>query len=167
MRAALLSIISIFALLWASSFVYHAYFVPKEVVPGFDLSGATEVPFREIAHGTQSEVSRRANYLITSIDQLHALWKMIDAPGQTPTIDFDKNDVIAVFSGSKSTSGYAIDVSAVGDAESRMVVVSLTEPGASCFVGEEVTSPYQVIELSKTALPLSHQDKQVTASCLQ
>ena len=131
-----------------------------------NLAGTGPVPFTELAHGTLSTVSTRANYLITSSAELLALWAIIDAPGQTPTVDFTKNNVIAVFAGNEPAAGYSIKVSQIEDAQSRMVTVSLTKPGGSCLPAQPATSPYQVIELPKTTLPLAHEDTTVTTSCL-
>ncbi|NNM84005.1 protease complex subunit PrcB family protein [Candidatus Parcubacteria bacterium] len=128
---------------------------------------AVPVPFTELAHGMHSTVTARTNYLITSPSELLALWAMIDAPNQPPEVDFTRNDVIAVFAGNEPTAGYDIKVSQVKDSQSRMVTVLLTKPGANCLSPHAVTSPYQVIELSKTALSLAHQDQEDIVSCLQ
>ncbi len=128
---------------------------------------ATLVPFTELAHGMHSTVTTRTNYLITSPSELLALWAIIDAPNQPPTVDFARNDVIAVFAGDEPTAGYDIKVSQVKDSQSRMVTVLLTKPGANCLSPHTATSPYQVIELSKTALSLAHQDQEDIVGCLQ
>jgi hypothetical protein len=161
----LTSLIVVAALVWIGIYSYQNYASPEKSST-VSVEG-TPVSFRELARGSRSEVSERTNYLITSTDQLRALWRIIDAPGQTPTIDFTKSDVVAVFTGDQPTVGYEIQVAAVADAQSRMVVVAVTRPGASCLVGEAVTNPYQVIELPKTTLPLGHKDEQRVNSCLQ
>ena len=132
---------------------------------GAPVAAAATVPFTELAQGAHSTVSARANYRITSQTQLAELWKMIDARGQTPVIDFAANDVIAVFAGKEPTAGYAIAVSKVEDANTREVTVALTSPGGSCVLAQSVTAPYQVIELPKTSLALTHVDQAITASC--
>lgn len=124
------------------------------------------VPFTELATGLHAKVDWRANFLITSAPEMSELWKIIDAAGQTPVINFDTNDVIAVFAGDKPTGGYSIAVSRVTDGTLRTVTVTLTSPGGSCFLAESLTSPYQIIEIPKGSLPLTHQDEVVTQSCL-
>ncbi len=128
---------------------------------------AATVPFTELAQGVQSSVSVRANYLITSESQLSELWKMIDARGQTPVVNFATHDVVAVFAGKEPTAGYTITVSKVEDTNTREVTVALTSPGGSCVLAQSVTAPYQVVELPKTSLPLTHTDQAITASCLR
>ena len=135
-------------------------------VPSASTGEAIEVSFRELAHGSQSTVSRRANYIIMSPTELSALWKMIDAGGEAPTVDFSANEVVAVFAGDKPTAGYDIEVIKVEDAGTRLVNVVLTKPGGSCLLAEVQTNPYQIIEVPKTALTLTHEDQTTTPSCL-
>jgi hypothetical protein len=135
--------------------------------PTTDTIEVASIPFREIAHGSHSAVSRRVSYLITSPTGLLALWKMIDAEGQPPEVDFTYENVIAVFTGNVPTAGYDIKVSKIEDTQSRMVTVLITKPGASCLLADSVTNPYQIIALSKTALAVGHEDQEKTISCLQ
>ncbi|MBI5405890.1 protease complex subunit PrcB family protein [Candidatus Kaiserbacteria bacterium] len=153
-------------LIGAVFFVRGTRVTPSDDGP-YNLTPLVTVPFSELAHGSQSTVTRRTNYLITSPDQLRELWKMIDTAGQTPTVDFAQNDVIAVFAGTKPTVGYAIAVTEVADEEIRTVTLTLTEPGGSCLLAQSLTAPYQVIVVAKTTLPLTHADTTATVSCLR
>ncbi len=133
----------------------------------YNTPAAVAVPFTELAQGVHSSVSVRTNYLITSETQLAKLWKMIDARGKTPVVDFTTHDVIAVFAGKEPTAGYTIAVSKIDYANTRQVTVTLTSPGGNCMLAQSVTAPYQVVELAKTSLPLTHADRAITANCLQ
>lgn len=126
----------------------------------------TTVQFREIARGQTSTVKERKNYFITSSAQLSELWKMAGRTDSRPTIDFTKDDVIAVFMGEEPTAGYTIGVKTIEDTQNRMVTVSLTKPGISCANAEMITAPYHIIVVPKTDLPLSHTDVVTTISCL-
>jgi len=124
------------------------------------------VSFIELAQGTHSTVGRRTNYLITSSSELSALWKMVDAKGQIPTVDFKTSSVIAVFAGTKPTPGYTIAVADVTDSETRMVTITLSSPDSTCFLAQVLTAPYQIIVLPTTSLPLAHTDVTKKTSCL-
>lgn len=128
---------------------------------------AVDVPFTPLAQGEQSTVSTRANYLITSKSELADLWKMVDARGQIPVVDFTTNNVIAVFAGKEPTAGYTIAVSKIQDTSTREVTVTLSAPGGSCVLAQKVTAPYQIVELPKTSLNFTHQDILTTTSCLK
>ena len=126
---------------------------------------AVAVPFTEIVQGMQSSVSTRTNYLITSASDLEKLWKMIDAKGNPPTIDFSKNAIAAVFAGQKPTAGYAIAVAAVQDTDVRTVAVVLSEPKSTCAEKHTTITPYELITFPKTSLPLAHKDQATTTPC--
>jgi len=126
---------------------------------------AVDVSFTEVAHGLNSQVAERANYLITSTDELERLWKLIDAATLPPEVDFNKNAVIAVFAGEQPTTGYAISVAKVADAGIRVVSITLKKPDGSCMTGQALTAPYEVVMIPATSLPLAHEDVWTTTSC--
>jgi len=128
---------------------------------------AIAVPFTELAHGTQSDVSTRTNYLITSMSELDKLWEMVNATSTPPTVDFSSNYVAAVFAGQRMTGGYAIAVSKVADTQNRLVTITITSPDSSCMVTQSTTAPYQIVEIPKTSLPFTHEDQTSTTSCSQ
>lgn len=128
---------------------------------------ATAVPFMELVHGSKSSVSARKDYLITSADEFSKLWKMVDATGEMPNVDFTKNYVAAVFAGSQSTTGYAVTVSKVEDTTVRMVTVTLMKPGENCSKKNSVTAPYILVQLPQTSLTFTHEDQVTTADCSQ
>lgn len=110
----------------------------------------------------------RVNYRVTNEDQLAALWQMIYTDNGTPvpSIDFNKYEVLAVFDGSHSTAGYSVAVASVKDTSSaRVVTIVHTEPGDSCVPGGGGTSPFVIIQVSKTSLPISRVDQTVTTQC--
>ena len=123
---------------------------------------ASAVSFAPLARGADSNVSDRVNYLITSPDQLKELWKAIGATSTPPAIDFDTQEVIAVFAGSDHTIG--ITVANIKDAKTRMVSVSLAKPDGVC-AGKGPWSPYQIVVVPVSSLPLDHQDFVSTTSC--
>lgn len=127
----------------------------------------TAVPFTKLVQGTQSGVSIRTNYLITSASGLEKLWKMIVANGKMPVVDFTAYSVAAVFAGEKPTDDYAIAVSKVEDTNVRTVVVTLAQPDASCKPKHSATAPYELIVLPKTSLTFTHEDRIATTSCSQ
>ncbi len=140
---------------------------PTNGLPGATSSqNGVTLPFEEIAHGERSEITVRKSYLVTSASELTALWRLIDTEGQPPTIDFTKESVVAVFAGKKSTAGYDIKVTQVTDSVSRMVTITLTNPGGSCLLAQTETAPYHIVRVPLTALALTHEDKIVTTSCL-
>ena len=130
-----------------------------------DNTPATIVPFTKIARGNTSTVTKRVNYLISSADGLDKLWKMINATSTPPAVDFNKDAVIAVFAGEKPTTGYTIAVSKIEDSGERLVSITIANPDGNCVTGQTLTTPYELIRVPATSLPLAHTNISATASC--
>ena len=106
-------------------------------------------------------VNQRVNYLITSNDELAQLWQMVygnNGP-EIPQVDFSTKNVIAVFDGSHSESGYSIIVTRIEDiAGKRVVTVDRIAPPATCTNNADASSPFQIVSMPKSDLPLDHAD---------
>ena len=126
---------------------------------------AAVVPFDALVHGMNSSVPTRTNYLITSSAEFEVLWSMLDATGTPPAINFSTHNVVAVFAGRKPTGGYGISVSKIEDKTRRMVTITLRNPAKDCMLTQQVTEPYELVIVPKTALPFTHEDVAATANC--
>lgn len=137
------------------------------VSPVIDDQSAVTVSFTPLAHGLHSTVTARVNYLVTSMEQLSKLWKMIDATSTPPKVDFNKDAVIAVFAGKQPTAGYIISVARILDSDTRMLAVEITfyDPRYCRLLAKETTTPYQIIIVPATSLPLAHEDVWTRSSC--
>lgn len=126
-------------------------------------SAATVVPFTKLMKGSESTITTRVNYLITSSDQLKALWKLISATTPPPAVDFKTSAVIAVFAG-KATSA-EIAVAKVEDSTARLVSITLAKPESTCPQPTSSASPYEIVTVPVTSLPLAHKDILSTVGC--
>ena len=155
------------------------YFGPDEFrkVPASETSEASvlsadqpaAVPFTVIAEGADAaNVSARKNYAVYDKDEFARLWAMAygeDGPAM-PAIDFEKEYVIGVFAGEKSSGGYDIGVDKVTDENAvRSVAITLTVPGSACVVTQALTSPFQLVTVPFSARELSKVDTQVEGAC--
>jgi hypothetical protein len=130
-----------------------------------DQTATVTVPFTTLLSGSQSTVSTRVNYFITSPDQLSELWKMINATSTPPKVDFNKEAIIAVFAGQQPTTGYAINISKIVDSSARLVSVTIVKPDSSCITGQSFTAPFELVTVPATTLPLAHEDLSTTTKC--
>jgi hypothetical protein len=130
-----------------------------------DQPKETAIPFTKVVEGTQSTVTTRVNYLITSSVGLSKLWKMVDATSTPPAVDFNTHAVIAVFAGQRPTTGYAIKVSEVLDSTSRLVSITVAKPDSNCMTGQSLTAPYEIVVVPATSLPFAHEDQVITTTC--
>lgn len=145
------------------------FYISGNAVPTTSAVAYTQpsvaVPFTEIKSGTQSKVTTRVNYLITSSDELKSLWKMIDAKTPPPTLDFNKQALLAVFAGKQLVAGSDIVVSKIEDATARLVSITIARPTGACAKKKVTTTPYQLVAVPTTTLPLAHKDVITTTGC--
>jgi len=129
----------------------------------------TSVVFTTIDIGSHAAgVTARKNYVAGSPEGLAKLWSPAfgDSASTTPKINFDAQEVIGVFAGNKPTGGYAIEVSKVVDsANARTIYVTIVKPGAHCMTTQSVTSPFAIVTLPVSGLPLVHKDTTSIRDC--
>lgn len=130
--------------------------------PANVASAATVVPFMPLAQGEQTSVTERVNYLITSPAQLSELWKTMHATGTPPSVDFSTQDVLAVFAGNAPSS--TIKIAKIEDSNARMVSIIIARPDGAC-APKAASSPYQLVAVAASSLPLAHEDVIATTSC--
>lgn len=121
------------------------------------------VPFTKLTQGNQSIVVRRVNYVLKSPAELHELWRAVNAKGSPPDINFKTHTVIAVFAGQEAST--AIAVAKIEDTNTRMVSIAIAKPNSPCAKKQSMVSPYEIVAVPATSLPLAHEDLSMTASC--
>lgn len=140
---------------------------------GFGPDGLTQGrdsgSFTILQEGANSgQIDTRTNYRIETADELAELWALIygtNAPPM-PNVDFSKYEVIAVFDGSHSTGGYRVEVTQVRDADGKRTVhIRHAAPGSRCVTSPAITSPFQVVRVLKTVLPIVREEETVTTDC--
>lgn len=148
-------------------FGVSAFFLTRNTASSVTIaevqSSAVIVPFTKLIQGKQSVIDRRVNYVLTSPTQLSELWKTVAAPGKPPKVDFKTHAVIAVFAGKEPSS--TITIAKIEDTNTRMVSIAITKPDGACAQKQLVASPYEIVAVSATSLPLAHEDVSVTSPC--
>jgi len=129
------------------------------------------VRFSVLTEGeTAVNVDREANYRITSQKELEELWGLVYGTERPhmPHVDFDHEEVLAVFDGTHSSGGYEISVKEViDDGLTRTVYITHTRPGEECVTASAITSPYEIVTLPKMreGLRLVHSDQLDLKDC--
>ena len=128
-----------------------------------DSSSGT-VQFTEIASGSQSEIQKRVNYIITSTSQFSELWKMVKTTGTPPAVDFKTHAVLAIFAGTQLPPS-AIAIANIEDSNMRRVSIKITANDGSCSGNQPYESPYEIVAVPTTSLSLTHEDIVATTGC--
>ncbi|CAM4067708.1 protease complex subunit PrcB family protein [Flavobacterium antarcticum] len=93
--------------------------------------------------GRESE----SNIIIDNQKDLVALFKSVGAE-EMPNIDFSKNQVVALFLGTKSTGGFRISIDRVEESEGKIYVFKKIEtPKADEMVTMALTNPFVIAEI--------------------
>lgn len=105
-----------------------------------------EIEFSNVAKGFYGTREEKGNLVIHSEAELTS---NIDTAGLLG-IDFSKEMAIAVFSGTKPTGGYSVEITKVVETDTEIVVTAVeTSPGESCVVTQALTSPYSIVKIQK------------------
>ncbi|HJR59052.1 MAG TPA: protease complex subunit PrcB family protein [Vicinamibacterales bacterium] len=107
--------------------------------------------FTTIARGSDSRIPEPRQVAIRSMDEWRGLWKE-HRSGAVPVVDFSTSMVVGVFTGSRPTAGYHVDIVSVRT-EGALVVVEYRErsPGPDALVAQMLTSPFHLVSLPRNA----------------
>ena len=118
-----------------------------------------ELTFENISKGSYSGHNKRGDYVIKDSSELENLWdKMqsrvshtpISAITDLPDVNFNDEMVIAVFQGTQSTGGYAIEITKIVEKEKSVeVFVKETSPSPDSLVTHAFTQPYHIVKIKR------------------
>jgi len=105
-----------------------------------------------LAIGQQSIMPEQQNVVIKSNDDLIILWQKITTENEFPSVDFDSNIVLGVFSGEKPNLCYSINVESLKQFvtdEGLTTVVNLrnTIPSDELNCPKRTISPYHIVQI--------------------
>ena len=118
------------------------------------------ISISEIAKGQQCGIATQRFEVIRDSSSFTNLWRsqsagFFPAPEQ-PVVDFNQNIVIATFFGEQRTGGYSIEITGVAElADSIVVNVKGTLPGAGSMLTMVVSKPYHVVTIPKSSKPVA------------
>lgn len=137
MKKHFLAIFAIFSALLLTAFTSSAEDVPKEK------------PWREVAKGVYSDIEEPVKRAFRNEGEWKKWWAEQFANSDAkdaPKVDFSKETVIVAAMGTKPTSGFKIDCTAITRQGDLITAVFTTQkPGPDDMLLQVLTSPYVVI----------------------
>jgi type IV secretory pathway TrbL component len=118
------------------------------------LSASAQGPtgLSSVAQGAMSNIEEPRQAIVRTAAEWQALWKQHASEGTPPTVDFNQSTVVAVFLGSRPTTGFAVEITAAKTEGTRTVVEYLErQPPRDAIVAEVLTSPFHIVRLPRTA----------------
>jgi len=105
-----------------------------------------------LAIGQQSIIPEQQNVVIKSNDELITLWQKITTENEFPSIDFDSNIVVGVFSGEKPNLCYSVNVESLKQFvtdEGLTTIVNLKNitPSDELNCPKRTISPYHIVQI--------------------
>lgn len=113
------------------------------------------------------EITERKNYRITTAEEFEQLWRMVypvEGP-RMPTVDFALYEVLGVFDGTHASGGYSVQVLSVQEDNARRITIVHTAPDDSCITTAAIESPFVLIMLPRSDLPIVREDIYKVRSC--
>ncbi len=108
-------------------------------------AAGTSLPIRRIGQWSTSGLTTPAREVIRDDGAYARFWASLGA-GERPSVDFNRDVVIAVAAGQRSTGGHAIAVNRVIRAGQGLAVeVVETAPGTGCMTTQQLTQPVDVV----------------------
>lgn len=128
------------------------------------------VPFEVIHSGANVGFEDKRQVLLTNNDDYQKLmaevYKNFDQLPRIPEVDFTKNDVVAVFMGTRSSGGYGISVDKIiKRSDAVTVYINETTPGKNCMSTDALTQPYQLVKVPKLDQKVKYITKEKVKDC--
>ncbi|MGA7615350.1 MAG: protease complex subunit PrcB family protein [Thermoanaerobaculia bacterium] len=102
------------------------------------------------ATGAEASGSDAAVRIATTPAHYRELWNEIVGAKERPQVDFERESVIFLLLGTRSTGGYAIEPKEVRSAKEGLdVSTHVTSPGKDTRVTQVITHPYAVIAVGR------------------
>lgn len=128
---------------------------------GWMISGCVDaVPFETIEQGFDSGYRDRAAIVVRTLEEWRQVWERhttlrLPQP-EKPPVDFDREMVIAVFLGDRSTGGFAIEITRIKQrVDGLHVRIEETAPPQDALVTQGFTSPYHLVRIGRLDRPVT------------
>lgn len=127
---------------------------------------AGSLPIRRIGQWSNSGISTPERVVIRDDSSYARFWAKLGT-GARPSVDFNRDVVIAAAAGQRQTGGHSIAVDRVVKADQGLAVeITETVPGQGCAVTQVITQPVDVVVVAAAdAKTWSFSDRTVAQEC--
>lgn len=118
------------------------------------LQGAP-APLETVARDGMSRIDEPRESTVRTAQEWAALWKAHAGEAAAPRVDFAKKMVLAVFLGSRPSSGFAVEITATrADGDGLVVQWRERRPDADTMTAQVMTAPAHMVAVPKVAGPI-------------
>jgi hypothetical protein len=130
------------------------------------VAQGTAPALRTIAKGAQSDIESPRQAVARTVAEWDALWRAHTGSGRrgegsaAPTIDFDRETVVAVFVGSRPTGGFSVAIGSATERDGTLVVAyHETSPPPGAIAAQVLTFPYHIVAVPKHTGPVTFEKR--------
>jgi hypothetical protein len=123
---------------------------------------AEQAPFVTLDKGFSSGIRERKFVVAKTEQEWQDLWRAhgakVSPPKEPPSVDFEKEMVVAVFLGERHSGGYRIEIVRIEeDLQNRQLTVGWreTKPPPGAMTIQALTQPYQIVKLKTSEFPVA------------
>jgi hypothetical protein len=119
------------------------------------------INFTAIKSGENSNYTQFTTIEINNFKELSNVWgnffAKYDRKPPIPSIDFEKNRLIAVALGERNSGSYSIQVISILETKNNInIVIKENKPGPSCTTSSVMVYPFQLIEIPQPSKPITY-----------
>ena len=114
----------------------------------------TRLSIDTVEKGYRSGIREPLQIVIRNQDEWNAFWKRHSStdtnPLPAPIIDFDREMVVGIFLGEKSTGGYEVEIVRAERSDSSLYFYYRKKsPAAGAMVTQALTQPFHLVKVAK------------------
>ena len=114
----------------------------------------TPLSMATVVRGHRSGIRESLQTVIRNQDEWKALWKRHSStdtnPSPAPIIDFNREMIVGIFLGEKSTTGYEVKIVRAEQRDSRLYFYYREEsPTPGAMVTQALTQPFHLVKVPK------------------
>ena len=87
---------------------------------------------------------------VVTVDEDEGLLLVYSLKSDLETVDFEKETIIGLFMGEKTTGGYAISVASIEETKNELIVQVAESAPKGKFVSMVITQPFSIFKIKKT-----------------
>ena|SRR5712672_1594661 len=108
------------------------------------------VPMRAIDKGATSNMDGARQASARTVEEWSKLWTQHAGERARPAVDFNREIVVAVFTGTRPSAGFAVEIVGVKEDGAALVVsYKETRPAPDSVAAQVLTSPFHIVAVPK------------------
>ena len=124
----------------------------------------------ELHSGNNGDFKEETTQVISNNTEFEQVWKQAYAnfmiKDEMPEVDFEKNVVLLVAMGEKTSGGHTIKITHLTEVNNNSIAnVIATSPGKGCMTTESITYPFQIVQIEKTNKPIEFKVEKKVIDC--